>query len=78
MTSNDSNGNTKLDVDLSATLEHHAKLNKYRNDQSVPLLQADVLNDCGLQHFYNQVSPVTTVSLSIIFNYFTHQISCFS
>lgn len=51
MTSSDCNDNMKLDVDTTVTFEksvngvQNVNLSKYRKDQSVPLLQADVLDD---------------------------------
>lgn len=51
MTSSDYNDSMKLDVNTSVTFEkttngvQQVNLSKYRKDQSVPLLQADVLDD---------------------------------
>lgn len=50
MTSGEYSENTKLDVDTTVTFEkatnglQQVNLKKYRKDQSVPLLQADILD----------------------------------
>lgn len=50
MTSGEHNDSMKLDVDTSVSFEkstngmQQVNLSKYRKDQSVPLLQADILN----------------------------------
>lgn len=51
MTASDYNDNIKEDVNTSVTFEkatnglQQVNLSKYRKDQSVPLLQADILDD---------------------------------